>query len=208
MIEYEEWKDRSYAYCWTPLRSFNRRSEIELIHNSALRILEEMGMEIQNQQLLKDLADFGLLVDFDQERVRFPTNIVEKFLSDVDKYDWENHVPQVGANAGLYHGLFHDPASGDLLPWTEDRLAYYFALARKLEHIDGVSMLGSRLPVPQISNRFTNVITAGSMAQRKAVRFIWMKSALIFTSCTKSEQIARSSRSKMSLMEQYTWSRP
>ena len=37
-------------------------SEIELIHNSALRILAEMGMEIQNQPLLKELADFGLLV--------------------------------------------------------------------------------------------------------------------------------------------------
>jgi len=123
-------------------------TEIELIHNSALRILEEMGMEIQHQQLLEDLADFGLLVDLDQERVRFPNNIVERFLSEVEKYDWENHIPQVSAKAGLYHGLFHDPDTGDLLPWTEQRLAYYIALARKLEHIDGVSMLGSRLPGP------------------------------------------------------------
>ncbi len=50
--------------------------------------------------------------------------------------------------AGLYHGLFHDPASGQLVPWTEERLAYYFALGRELEHIEGVSMLGSRLPGP------------------------------------------------------------
>ena len=123
-------------------------SEIELIHNSALRILNEMGMEIQNEQLLSDAAEFGLLVDYQLERVRFPKEIVARFLAEVDKYDWENHVPQVNASAGLYHGLFHDPESGELLPWTEERMAYYFALARELEHIDRVSMLGSRLPGP------------------------------------------------------------
>ena len=123
-------------------------SEVELIHTSALRILAEMGMEIQNQQLLKELADFGLLVDYHADRVRFPKEIVERFLSEVDKYDWENHVPQVRSTAGLYHGLFHDPLSGELLPWTEERMAYYFALARELEHIDGASMLGCRIPCP------------------------------------------------------------
>jgi trimethylamine--corrinoid protein Co-methyltransferase len=122
--------------------------EIELIHRNALRILAEMGMEIQNQKLLADLADFGLPVDFDQERVRFPESVVEQFIATADKYDWEAHRPTVHATAGLYHGLFHDPATGKLLPWTEERMAYYFALARYLAHIDGVSMLGCRLPVP------------------------------------------------------------
>jgi trimethylamine--corrinoid protein Co-methyltransferase len=123
-------------------------AEIELIHHNALRILAEMGMEIQNQVLLKDLEPYGLVVDYDQERVRFPQKFVEKFIQDADKYNWESHKPHVGSSAGLYHGLFHDPASGDLLPWTEERMAYYFALGRHLEHIDGVSMLGCRLPVP------------------------------------------------------------
>ena len=123
-------------------------SEIELIHQSALRVLNEMGMEIQNKLLLQVLSDFGLIVDFGDERVRFPIKIVDQFLSEVVKYDWENHVPKVNATAGLYHGWFHDPETDDLLPWTEERLAYYFALARKLEHIGGASMLGSRLPGP------------------------------------------------------------
>ena len=106
------------------------------------------GWKSRTESLLKDLADFGLLVDYEQQRVRFPAKIVEQFLAEVDKYDWEHHVPQVSATAGLYHGLFHDPASGQLVPWTEERLAYYFALGRELEHIEGVSMLGSRLPGP------------------------------------------------------------
>jgi trimethylamine--corrinoid protein Co-methyltransferase len=122
-------------------------AEIELIHRSALRILAEMGMEIQNQALLKDLEAFGLVVDYERERVRFPEKIVEQFIADADKYDWTSHKPSVSSTAGLYHGLFHDPASGDLLPWTEERLAFYFALGRHLDRIDGVHMLGCRLPV-------------------------------------------------------------
>jgi len=123
-------------------------TEIERIHHSALRILEQMGMEIQNRQLLEDLAAFGLWVDYDQQRVRFPVEVVEKFINEADKYDWAAHKPTVGSTAGLYHGLFHDPESLELLPWTEERMAYYFALGRYLEQIDGVSMLGCRLPVP------------------------------------------------------------
>jgi trimethylamine---corrinoid protein Co-methyltransferase len=122
-------------------------AEVETIHRSALRILDEVGMEIQNERLLKALADFGMGVDFAAQRVRFPPALVERFLAEADPYDWENARPQVGGSAGVYHSLYHDPATGQLLPWTEERLAFYFALARNLSHISGASMLGCRLPV-------------------------------------------------------------
>jgi trimethylamine--corrinoid protein Co-methyltransferase len=38
--------------------------------------------------------------------------------------------------------------SGDLVPWSEDALAAYTALARHLPRLDGSTILGSRLPVP------------------------------------------------------------
>jgi trimethylamine--corrinoid protein Co-methyltransferase len=122
--------------------------EIDLIHQGALRILHEMGMEIQNQRLLQVCAASGLSVDFDRQRVRFPAPQVERFLSEVDKFDWENVHPSVTASAGIYHGLYHDPNSGQLIPWSETNLAYYIALARALPHIGSASMLGCRLPVP------------------------------------------------------------
>ena len=55
--------------------------EIRLIESGALRILEEMGMEVQNRPLLEILAEFGLPVDFGNGRVRFPRLFVERFLS-------------------------------------------------------------------------------------------------------------------------------
>jgi trimethylamine--corrinoid protein Co-methyltransferase len=125
--------------------------EVETIHRSALRILDEVGLEIQNQKLLKVFADFGLKVDFAAERVRFPQALVEQFLVEADKYDWEKHLPRVGGTAGVYHGMYLDPASNEHVPWNEERLAFYFALARNLSHLSGASMLGCRLPcMPQL----------------------------------------------------------
>ena len=126
------------------------QAEVELIHRSALRILAKMGMEVQHHGLLEALAGFGLPVDFAAQRVRFPAAWVERFLAEAEKFDWENVQPRVSGTAGVYHGLYHDPVSGDLLPWTKERLAFYFALARALEQVDGASMLGCLLPVPTL----------------------------------------------------------
>jgi trimethylamine--corrinoid protein Co-methyltransferase len=123
-------------------------ADVDLIHYSALRVLDQVGMEIQNRRLLEVLGDFGLSVDFETQRARFPPGLVERFIAEADKHVWESAKPRVSAAAGVYHGLYHDPFSGELVPWTEQALAFYFALARHLPHVNGASMLGCRLPVP------------------------------------------------------------
>jgi trimethylamine---corrinoid protein Co-methyltransferase len=125
-------------------------AEMSLIHESALRILSEMGIEIQNQRLLQALVDFGLSVDLETERVRFPSSLVERFIAEADKCDWEHIVPHISGSAGVYHSLYHDPASDRLVPWTEEALVVYLTLARRLPHVEGASMLGCRLPVPPV----------------------------------------------------------
>ena len=93
--------------------------EVDLIHQGALCILDEMGMEVQNRRLLEVLAGSGLRVDFGNERAHFPPPLVERFIAGADKYDWEKAQPGVSGSAGVYHGLYHDPDSGELVPWTE-----------------------------------------------------------------------------------------
>ena len=123
-------------------------AETEIIHRNVLRILAEVGIQIENQALLKDLEAFGLQVDLQAERVYFPSRTVEHFLERFEKFNWQNASPRVSGSAGVYHGRFHDPESNDLTAWTESDLAYYFRLARRLEHLEGALMLGCRLPVP------------------------------------------------------------
>ena len=130
--------------------AFNLLSPAEtgLIHSSTLDILDRSGLEIQNAQLLRALADIGAGVDLQAERARFSPSLVECFIADADKHDWECAQPGVSGSAGVYHGLVHDPATGELVPWSEQALAAYFWLARRLEHVEGALMLGCRLPVP------------------------------------------------------------
>jgi trimethylamine--corrinoid protein Co-methyltransferase len=123
-------------------------SELDCIHQGAMRLLREMGMEIQNRRLLTVLADFGLPVDFDRQRVRFPTPVVESYLAEAERFDWERAEAWVGGSAGVYHGRYHDPESGALVEWSEEALAYYFALAKSLPILTGAQMLGCRLPAP------------------------------------------------------------
>jgi trimethylamine--corrinoid protein Co-methyltransferase len=123
-------------------------AEIGLIHSGALRILRKVGMEVQNQRLLEAMADLGLQVDFEAQRVRFPSPLVERFITEAEKHDWEGARPEIGGSAGVYHGLYHDPLSGELVPWTEEALAFYFALPHHLAHVAGTHMLGCRLSVP------------------------------------------------------------
>jgi trimethylamine---corrinoid protein Co-methyltransferase len=123
-------------------------AQIELIHSSALRILSEMGFEIQNRDLLEAFAEAGLPVDFQSQRVRFPPAAVERYIADAEKYDWEHHKPAVHSSAGVYECLYHSPETFETLPWTEERLAFYFKLARRMPHVGTASMLGSRIPGP------------------------------------------------------------
>jgi trimethylamine--corrinoid protein Co-methyltransferase len=123
-------------------------AEIDLIHQSALTILAKMGMEIENRQLLEALDARGIDVDYDAQRAFFSSDFVERFIADAPKVDWMDPGYRVHGSAGVYEGLYHDPISDDLVPWTEERLVLYFALARTLNKVTGASMLGCPLQVP------------------------------------------------------------
>jgi trimethylamine--corrinoid protein Co-methyltransferase len=121
--------------------------EVDGIHGAAMTILREVGMEIQHEGLLDALIDHGLPVDRAAQRVRFPTPFVEQYIAEADKYDWGRATPRVSGSAGVYHGLYHDPVSGELQPWSEATLAQYCCLARALDNLTGAAILGCRFPV-------------------------------------------------------------
>ncbi len=125
------------------------QTELERIHAGALRILSEMGMEVQNRVLLERFAAHGFPVDQHAERVRFPSSLIENFIADSEKLDWEAATPAITASAGIYEGLYHDPESGQLVPWDEPKLAFYSVLARELPRVGTACMLGSRIRCPE-----------------------------------------------------------
>lgn len=120
-------------------------SELSLIHQGALRILAEMGMEVHNLYLLDILAESGLPADPKNHKVFFPTSWVENWIADCEKEDWETILPSISASAGIYFSRYHDPATRQLLPWNEERLIKYISLARQLPNVGSATLLGNRL---------------------------------------------------------------
>jgi trimethylamine--corrinoid protein Co-methyltransferase len=59
--------------------------EMELLHRSALRVLDEVGMRIEHKVALEALAVMGCRVDFDRQVVQFPPEVVENAIARMRK---------------------------------------------------------------------------------------------------------------------------
>ena len=124
------------------------QAEIETIHRNVLRILAEVGMLVENDDLLEALAAIGGQVTRATQTVRFPPAFVERFLAESTPYDWATAVPHLSASAGVYLGYYHIPGTDRLEPWNQEHLLDYFHVARHLEHIGSAGLLGCPLGVP------------------------------------------------------------
>ncbi len=60
-------------------------TEVDRIHETSLTILEEIGVQIPNPQILHSFADAGAVVDFEQQVVRIPASLVEQALAVLPK---------------------------------------------------------------------------------------------------------------------------
>jgi trimethylamine--corrinoid protein Co-methyltransferase len=56
-------------------------SDIQEIQSASYRLLESTGLTVNHQQVLEKLEAVGCLVDFESKVVKFPPDIVDKFLS-------------------------------------------------------------------------------------------------------------------------------
>lgn len=113
------------------------RTEIETIHRNVLRILAEVGMLVESDDLLEALAAVGGQVTRASQTVRFPVAFVERFLAESVPYDWETAVPHLSASAGVY-----------LMGCTEDFPASEFfktfdAIGRALDRYEAGRTRGS-----------------------------------------------------------------
>ena len=55
--------------------------DLERIHQSSLEILEDVGVRIDHDLVLRRLADYGCSVEFDRSVAKIPEGLVRKCLS-------------------------------------------------------------------------------------------------------------------------------
>jgi trimethylamine:corrinoid methyltransferase-like protein len=118
------------------------QTQIEDIHRSALRVLHETGVRVESEDLLRILGDFGGQPDLEAQRIRFTRAWTEQFIADSDKYDWAHHRLSFRCSAGIYQGLYLNPETGTLEPFTEKTLGNYIRVGNALPEIQSVGLLG------------------------------------------------------------------
>ena len=120
--------------------------EVERIHAAVVRIMSEVGMRVENDVILSRLAGVGCVVDRSTQTVRCPPGVLERFLQESSRFDWDAVQPVVHCSAGVYLGRYLDPFTEEYLDWTEERIVAYAKVAEALEHVERATMLGCPLP--------------------------------------------------------------
>ena len=112
-------------------------SEINRIIETAIRILEDTGFIIENDNILKLLENNGARTDRDLKKVFIPGTMTESFLGNVNRKTWKDTTPCYTAETEIYNGYFLDPEDNRYKTWTHDLLLRYIRLANKLPGMNG-----------------------------------------------------------------------
>ncbi len=124
------------------LRGFLKPEQVETIHRSALRVLSETGVSVEHPEVRSRLEALGGRADSATGRVRFPADVSERYLFDRPRTEARETTPKITTLTAVYQSYYQDPASGQVVPFDEDLLAFYFALARSSPTTRYVGMLG------------------------------------------------------------------
>ncbi|MCK5802505.1 MAG: trimethylamine methyltransferase family protein [Lentisphaeria bacterium] len=79
-----------------------REQDVDVLRQGVLRVLERVGFNIDNREILQALKSAGAKVDFDEHTVRFPQSMTETFVAGVqgeDKQEWAAKIAAMGENA-------------------------------------------------------------------------------------------------------------
>lgn len=123
--------------------------EKEVLHSNILKILEQIGLQVEHSGLLGRFGDAGWPVDMSAQRVRFPASRVEEFLAALPKVDWSTRVPQLVVRGDTFSSSYYvDPVDGGIREWTQDLFDSYFGFIRKLSGIGSYYLMGCPWTVP------------------------------------------------------------
>jgi trimethylamine--corrinoid protein Co-methyltransferase len=141
--------------------------EIDRINETVLRIIEEIGCEVNSETALEALGDAGATIDSKQRRVRFSREkaleLIAKAPSEITLYGRDKkHDIHLGGTR-VYTGTggtalsIYEPASGETRPANLDDLKKIAGLVDKLDniHLFLLPTYPNELPIKRVDvNRF------------------------------------------------------
>jgi len=155
-------------------------AQADALWRSALRILAEIGVVVENRDLLDRLAAFGASADFAGERARFPSALVERFVADsTAEYEETDGAAMsclfpsasrkrlgLEVTAGTYPQYLLTP-EGAIVPHTLASAAAMTRLGDALGNIDRLGAMGIPSDVPPGLAPLHMRLTAWKHARRK-----------------------------------------
>ena len=57
--------------------------EVQLVHETSLKILSEIGMSVPNREVLKKCEDIGGIVDYEKQTVKIPVKVMEDLIEKI-----------------------------------------------------------------------------------------------------------------------------
>jgi trimethylamine--corrinoid protein Co-methyltransferase len=118
--------------------------EEETIHRNVLRIVDEVGLQVEHDGLLERAAAIGGRVASSTQRVTFSPDDVEAFIAAAAASTGQER-PGVSGSAHIYYGHYLDPRTDEFAPMTVERAREFFAVARAMPHVEAGGMLGCPL---------------------------------------------------------------
>jgi trimethylamine--corrinoid protein Co-methyltransferase len=119
-------------------------NEEETIHRNVLRIVDEVGLQVEHEGLLERVAAVGGRVDRDTQRVTFSPDEAVGFI-ETCRRPLDAGTPHLSGGASIYYGRYLDPRDDRFVPLTVERVREFYTVARALPHVDGLGILGCPL---------------------------------------------------------------
>ena len=119
--------------------------EEDTIHANVLRIVDQVGLQVENAALLDRLAASGARVDRRTQRATLSPAAAEQFIASSQAPALEDAALRVHGGVNVYYGHYLDPRSDQFCAMTVERAREYFQVARAIPQVQHLSMLGCPL---------------------------------------------------------------
>lgn len=128
--------------------------EIEAIVSQAIRILDEIGMQIESPMICQRLADAGATWDGRGDHILFPRKVIEGHLQTERQ---QTPAPlqymderRISGGVGSYPLRWVDPADGKVKFHTVRSCADLTRIADAIANIDGIGSVGTPSDIPAL----------------------------------------------------------
>lgn len=158
------------------------QSEVELLHDQALRLLAEIGVQVAHPVLLELLGDMAATVDRQAQIACFPRAWVEQFIAESRaEYDEDDslivsctlpygkrrsYAGGIECTAGTYP-QYYLGWDGQFVPHSLETAADMTRLADALPHLDRLGVMGVPSDVPALISPLYMRLVAWKYAENK-----------------------------------------